>query len=220
MKTEVIGGPAFARIDVELEPGESVTAESDAMASMDADLDLDTRLNGGCVGGILRKFLGGESLMINDFINNQRETRKISLVQATPGSIQEIELTGNEYFLQPGAYIASTKGVDLGLSYAGFASWFGGEGLFRLRLSGRGKAWFGAYGQLIEKEVDGEYIVDTSHLVGYDPQLKLNVQLSGGLFSSMFSGEGFVTRIEGRGKIIIQTRSMDGLASWVNQRLW
>ena len=61
--------------------------------------------------------------------------------------------------------------------------------------------------------------MDTSHLVAYEPQLKLKAQLSGGLFSSFFSGEGLVTRIEGKGKIIIQTRSMSGLASWTNRFL-
>ena len=39
-------------------------------------------------------------------------------------------------------------------------------------------------------------------------------------FSSFFGGEGFVTRMEGKGKIIIQTRSLSGLADWINPRLW
>jgi uncharacterized protein (AIM24 family) len=49
--------------------------------------------------------------------------------------------------------------------------------------------------------------------------MKLNIQLAGGLFSSFFGGEGFVTRVEGKGKIIIQTRSLSGLAGWINPRL-
>ena len=47
--------------------------------------------------------------------------------------------------------------------------------------------------------------------------MKLKIQLAGGLFSSLFSGEGLVTRIEGKGKIWIQTRSMVGLAAWTNR---
>lgn len=218
MKTELIGGPSFARIQADLEPGETITAEPDAMATMDAEIDMKTRLNGGCLPGLMRRFLGRESLMINDFTNNSSDTRRVTLTQATPGNIRAIEMTGGAYYLQPGAYIASTPGIDVGLSYAGVASYFGGEGLFRLRLTGRGTAWFGAYGELIEKEIEGEYIVDTSHLVGYEPQLKIRLQLSGGLFSSFLSGEGLVMRIEGKGKIVLQTRSMSGLASWVNGR--
>ena len=110
--------------------------------------------------------------------------------------------------------------MSLGIKWAGLKSWFAREGLFKLTVSGQGTVWYGAYGGLLEKEVDGDYIVDTSHLVAYEPQMKLNIQLSGGLFSSFFGGEGFVTRLEGKGKIIIQTRSLSGLADWINPRLW
>ena len=49
--------------------------------------------------------------------------------------------------------------------------------------------------------------------------MQLKVQLAGGIFSSFFGGEGLVTRIEGKGKIIIQTRSMNGLSQWVNSKI-
>ena len=62
--------------------------------------------------------------------------------------------------------------------------------------------------------------MDTSHLVGYEPQMKLKVQLAGGILSSLFSGEGLVTRVTGTGKIVIQTRSISGLAGWVNRSLY
>jgi uncharacterized protein (AIM24 family) len=60
--------------------------------------------------------------------------------------------------------------------------------------------------------------VDTAHLVAWEPQMKLKLQLAGGLFSSVFSGEGLVTRIEGTGKIIVQSRSLSGLGSWLNPK--
>lgn len=220
MKTIINGGPSFAHLHVDLEPGESITAESDAMASMHADLDMTAKFNGGCLPGLARKFLGGESLFVNEFTNNASSTRRVTLVQPTPGDMREIDLNGESLCFQPGAYIASTPGVNLGLKYAGFASWLGREGLFKLEVSGQGKAWFGAYGGLLEKHVDGEYIVDTSHLVAYDPSLKLKVQMAGGIFSSFFGGEGLVTRVQGRGRIVIQTRSMDGLKSWLNPKLF
>jgi hypothetical protein len=45
------------------------------------------------------------------------------------------------------------------------------------------------------------------------------LQLAGGLFSSIFGGEGLVTRVVGHGRIVIQTRSVSGLASWINPKL-
>lgn len=220
MEYTIDGGPAFAYVHVKLGPGEKVTAESDAMSSMDADVDMQAHLNGGFIPAVLKKVFGGESLFVNDFVNNTNEEREVTLVQNTPGDIRSVMLEpGQKLYLQPGAYLGSGGPVHLGVGWAGFKSFIAREGLFRLCITGPGLVFYGAYGALIEHEVDGEYIVDTSHLVAYEPQLKLNIQMAGGLISSLTSGEGLVTRVEGRGKIILQSRSMDGLASWVNSKI-
>lgn len=219
MKTSIEGRPAFAHFHVDLEPGESIISESDAMASMSADLDLKAKFNGGFVSALLKRFLGGESLFVNEFTNNTSGTRRVTLVQSTPGDMGAVELKGNSMCFQPGAYIACTPGVKLGLRWAGFASLIGREGLFKLEASGEGTVWYGAYGALLERDVDGEFIVDSSHLVRYDPQMKLKVQMAGGIFASFFGGEGLVTRVSGKGKIVIQSRSLSGLKSWLNPRL-
>lgn len=217
MKSEIKGAPAFAHVHVELEPGETLIAEADAMASMSADLDMKAKMNGGFFGAIAKGLLGGETFFVNHFTNNTSETKTMMFTQGTPGDIKQIELNDETICLQPGAYIASTPGVKLGTKYAGIGSFIAKEGLFKLQASGTGTLWYGAYGGLIEKEVKGEYIVDTSHLVAYEPQMKLKVQLSGGLISSLTSGEGLVTRVEGNGKIVLQTRSLSGLADWTNK---
>jgi uncharacterized protein (TIGR00266 family) len=219
MKTTIEGQPSFAHIHVDLSPGESIIAESDAMASMSADLDLSTQLNGGFFSGLAKKFFADESLFINEFKNNTGGVRRVTLVQPTPGDISSIELNGNSVCLQPGAYLASSPGITLSLRYAGLASFIGREGLFKLVASGTGTVWYGAYGALMEHHLDGEMIVDTSHLVIYDPALKLKVQLAGGFFSSFFGGEGLVTRVHGKGHVVIQTRSLDGLKGWLNPRI-
>lgn len=219
MKANIKGGHAFSYVEVELAPGESIMTEPDAMSSMDASLDLTAHFNGGLIKGLLRKYLGGESLFISRFNNATSAPRSMTIVQSTPGEILCKELNGEVYFMQPGAFLACEESVKIGLGFAGFASWIAREGLFRIKVSGHGKVWFGAYGALLEKEVNGEYIVDTSHLVAYDPSLRLNLQLAGGLFSSFFGGEGLVTRVSGQGKIIIQTRSISSLTGWLNPKL-
>ncbi|MDH4318025.1 MAG: TIGR00266 family protein, partial [Desulfobulbaceae bacterium] len=160
MKTQIKGGPAFAYLDVDLEPGESVIAESDAMSSMAADLDMTAKLNGGFFKALLRKFLGNESLFINTFTNNTDMNKRVTLVQPWPGDIRAVELSGGTLYMQPGAFLACTEGVKIGLQWAGFISLIAREGLFRIVVSGNGTVWYGAYGALLEKEVDGEFIVD------------------------------------------------------------
>ena len=217
MEINLTGKPAFTYVNVDLQPGETIIAEADAMASMAAGISILAKTNGGIIGGLVKKFVGGESFFVNHFTNNSAKVQRLVLTQPTPGDMKIMELNDQSYCLQGGSYIACTSGIKLGVKWAGISSLIGGEGLFKLQASGTGQLIFGAYGALIEKEIDGEYIVDTSHLVGYEPHMKLKTQLSGGIFSSFFGGEGLVTRVEGKGKIIIQSRSVSGLTAWLNR---
>ena len=215
MKTEVRHAPTFATLFVLMTQGDSIIAEAGAMASMTPNLDIETDFNGGFFRGILRKLFGGETLFINTF--TARDDGHVVLTQSTPGEIREIALQGTALCLQPGAFLACESGIKLGLGWAGFASWFAGEGLFRMMVHGHGRVWISAFGALYEQEINSEYVVDTGHLVAYEPTLTLSIGLAGGLFSSYFSQEGFVTRVRGRGKAWLQTRSFEGVAAWVDQ---
>ncbi len=219
MHYEIRYKPAFATLFLTLKPGERIYAEAGAMASMAGHLAMKTQFFGGLVPGLLKAFLGGESLFINLFSNPTGEPKELVLTQSSVGDITTINLSGNELCLQPGAYIAHTPGVNVSLQWAGLASWFSGEGLFKLKLSGTGMVFFGAYGGLSEVMVKDEFTVDTGHLVAYEPGIKMSVALSGGLVGSVTSGEGFINKLQGRGKIYLQSRSVDGLARFLRPRL-
>jgi uncharacterized protein (TIGR00266 family) len=220
MEHSINGRPSFAHINVKLAPGEEIMTESGAMASMQSALTHKAETNGGIVQAALKRFLGKESFFINRFINYTDKPLELTLTQGVPGDIKAIELNGKGgFYAQPGAYIASTPGIQVTMKYAGFRSWFAREGLFRLFINGHGTVWIGALGHVYAKDIDGEYLIDTSHLVAYTPSLNLDVQLSGGLISSITSGEGFVTRMSGTGKIYLQSRSMSGLATYMNSRI-
>ncbi len=217
MKTEVRNKPSFANIHVELEAGERIVAESDAMASMSSTIDMTTRLNGGLVQAVMKRLLGGESLFVNEFSTQSRG--ELVLTQAFPGDIEAIDLNDTTLYLQPGAFVACEPTLEFGLGYAGLASFVGREGLFRLKLAGKGRLWFGAYGGIFVKEVADEYVVDSGHLVAYEPTVRLKMGLAGGIFSSFFSGEGLVTRVRGPGKVYLQSRSFGGLVAWTNANM-
>jgi uncharacterized protein (TIGR00266 family) len=217
MESEIRNRPSFANVLVHLQPGEMIIAEADAMASMSSGLRLVTRWNGGVVAAILRRAFGGESLFVNEF--HADTPAELVLTQALPGDIECMQLKGTSLFLQPGAFLACERGVRLGIQWAGFASWAGGEGLFRLVVSGRGRVWFSAYGGIYTREVTDEYIVDSGHLVGYEPTIQIRVGLAGGLFSSFLSGEGLVTRVRGPGRIYLQSRNFSALTAWINSHI-
>lgn len=212
MQYEIKYQPSFATIFVKLAPGESIVAEAGAMISMDGRLSMKTTFAGGLISGLLKNWFGGESLFVNKFENQTGENLEIIFSQAYIGDIVAVTLDPNsQLYLQRGAYIASTVNIKLGARWAGFASWFAGEGLFKLKVNGPGILFFGAYGGISEVMVDNEFIVDNSHLVAYTPGIKMNVGLAGGLMGSMTSGEGFVNRVKGKGKIYLQSRSVAGL---------
>lgn len=220
MKTEIAGGKSFSHLVVDLEPQEGLRSEPGAMASMDTGIDMMASFNGGFFSAILVKFLGKESLFISTYKNLSDKTQRLVLTKDTPGEIVEEKLDNEILYIQPGAYVAGSAGIKYRLSWAGFSSMLAGEGLFRIRVQGPGTVWYGAYGAVVEKEVRGEYIVDSGHLLSYPPNMKLKIKLSGGVFSSVFSGEGLVLKLVGSGKIKLQTRSLKGLAGWLNPRFW
>jgi len=177
------------------------------------------KANGGFFSALGKKFFAGESFFVNHFTNESSGSQRVTIAQDVPGEIIQMEIReGQDISLQKGAYLASTQGVKLRTSWAGFVSWFSGEGLVKLRATGSGTLWFGAYGGIIEREISGELKVDDGHLVAYDSSLKLKLAMAGGFFTSIFGGEGLVTRLMGNGTVYIQTRSIKGLAAWLNPK--
>ncbi len=188
------------------------------MASMSGHTQLTAQWNGGFINALIRRYLGGESLFVNEVAcpAGAPAPAEIVITQPTPGDIMELKLNGTSMCLQKGAFIAATTGVILGVAWAGFASWIGGEGLFRLKVSGNGSVWFGGYGAIVSREITEELIVDSGHLIAYEPTVSLSARLSGGIFSSFFGGEGLVTALRGPGRVYLQTRAIQGLAAWTN----
>lgn len=219
MKYDIRYKPAFATLFLTLQPGEQIFVEAGAMASMSGKLSVATSFFGGLIPGLLKAFLGGESMFLNEFANKTQSPQEIVLTQSNMGDITHTQLNNTEICLQPGAYIAHSKGVKVALQWAGFASFFSGEGLFKLKLGGRGMVFFGAYGGLSTVQVDESFVVDSGHLVAYEPGIKMNVGLAGGMLGSLTSGEGFVNKLEGRGKIYLQSRSVSGLVNFLRPKL-
>ena len=220
MQVDIRHRPAFAAIFITLAPGESVLATADAMASMSAHIHAKARLFGGGLTAVLRRLFGGASLFMGQFsCPADGRPGEVVLSQPTCGDVHQIDLHGTALYIQPGAFIACGPQVRLSVGWAGFASWFGGEGLFRLKVSGDGPVWIGAYGSIIQRSISQDYLVDTGHLLAYEPTVGLSVALSGSIFSSFLGGEGFVSRVQGQGQIYLQSRSIESLAEWTNAHL-
>ena len=91
-----------------------------------------------------------------------------------------------------------------------------GEGVFFLEIAGEGDLWYNAIGTVVEHEVEGTFVVDTGHVVGWESTLDWTIGGMGGLKSTLLSGEGLVIKFSGRGKVWLQTRNQGGLVGWIS----
>ena len=94
------------------------------------------------------------------------------------------------------------------------------EGLFLLECTGQGDLFITAYGDVIPVQIDGDYVVDTGHMVAYEGNLDFKVGGGGGGLKGLFlSGEGLVMTFNGTGTVYLQSRNLQGLVSWLTPML-
>lgn len=220
MKTEVLYRPAFSLAIVNLDPNESIQAESGAMVSMSADLAMETKAKGGILKSLARAALGGESFFMNTFTASPRGGQ-ISLAPSLPGDVIELNLTNQSIFVQSGSYLASSTGISIDTTWGGAKTFFAREGLILLKVGGTGNVIISSYGAIHEVVLAAgeKYVVDTGHLVTFDSTINFVVRKVAGWKSTIFSGEGLVVELTGPGKLTIQTRSQDAFINWLIPKL-
>ncbi len=205
--------PDYSFLTVKVPANQTLKVEASAMASMDSNMKMKTRLKGG-----LGRLLAKESMFLNEF-SAQGGPAEISLAPGPSGDIAHYNVQQNEnFYLTSTSYLASAESVKVDTKFQGMAKgFFSGEGLFVMKCSGSGDVWFNTYGALFEVEVKDEYVVDTGHIVAFTEGLDYNISRIGGYKSLFFSGEGFVARFRGQGRVWIQTKQPFALVSWADQ---
>ena len=216
MNVEVLYRPSYSIAKVALEPGETINAESGAMVSMSADVQVETGTRGGFLKSLARSALGGESFFINKFTAGG-QGGEIMLAPPLPGDVQAVDLANASLMVQSGSFLASSEGVEVDTKWGGAKTFFAREGLFMLRCQGQGDLVMASYGAMHEIQLaEGESTtVDTGHLVAFTEGMQFDVRRVGGLRSTLFSGEGLVVDLTGPGTITLQTRSEDAFLSWL-----
>ena len=229
MNTIIEHGPSFAWLRAKLRPGEEIQAEAGAMVSMEPQVEISTPLNSGKKSGIFsviwtflvavsRKFLGGETVFVNRFTSST--SGEVILAPKLSGQIMARSLRPNAGLLvQAGSYLASSGQVDTKLRFGGLRTLFGGEGLVLLHCEGEGDLFLNAYGGITEIPINGEFTIDTGHIVAFDDALDFQVKGIGGLKSLFFSGEGLVCNFKGQGNVYIQSRNLSALIGWLSPLL-
>lgn len=222
MNIELLHQPESAIAHVTLDAGEEILAQAGAMVAMSGNINASTTLRKGKGGGImggLKRMLAGESLFLSVF-RAPLSNSEIWFAPNLMGDLLLYEMKGDELVVQASSYLASGSNVDVDLGWQGFKSMFSGESIFWLSITGQGPLLVTSFGAIYEIDVDGEYIVDTGHIVAFEKSLSFKIgKANPSWMGAILGGEGLVCRFQGKGKLYCQTHNANAFGFKVGSQL-
>jgi uncharacterized protein (TIGR00266 family) len=223
-------GEEMQSVEIELDPQETVVAESGSFMMMDNEIQMETIFGDGSQssgGGFMNKLfsagkrlLTGESLFMTAFTNTGTGKKRAMFAAPYCGKIIAMDLfqLQGKVICQKDAFLCAAKGVSVGIEFQKKLGTgiFGGEGFIMQKLEGDGMAFVHAGGNIIERNLlPGELIkIDTGCIVAFTSGVDYDIQFVGGIKNTIFGGEGlFFATLRGPGKVWIQSLPISRLAS-------
>lgn len=204
-------GPSFANARVVLSAGETIRAESGAMAGSSVNVRIETQSGG--LGKMFGRLLTGESIFQTTFTADGGPGEVI-LAPKGVGDIIGVQVAGRGLMITSGCFLACDATIEL-KTVAEWKGMFGGEGLFMMRTEGTGTvlmSTFGAY-RVIDLQPGQAYVIDSGHIVAFEEGMRYQVRkATRSLMGALTSGEGVVCVFEGPGRIWMQTHQARGFA--------
>lgn len=216
-----ITGSVDPLLSCQLEKGDVLLAESNAMVAMDNNLKLRGKARGGLLSSISRKLLNDESFF-QQSIEAEDGCGEVLLAPNIPGDIQVLEIGQKQYM----PFLAATESVSLTSKYQGLGRSVLGNsgGFFIMGTEGQGQLAISGFGSMRELKVNpGQTIVvDNGHLVAWDTNLTYELSINtsksgllGKLVNSQTTGEGIVLKFKGEGSIFVCSRNRGSFLNWV-----
>ncbi|MFB6285189.1 MAG: TIGR00266 family protein [Candidatus Bipolaricaulia bacterium] len=209
-------------VEVTLDPGEAVQAESGTMIYMDEGIEMETSTGGGLVDGV-KRMVTGESFFITTFANEGSDEGRVAFAAPYPGRIVPINLGQHEgqFLCQKDTFLCAAQGTNIEVEFQKKVGTglFGGEGFILQRLEGNGMAFVHAGGTVVERELgpDETLRLDTGCLVAFDPAIDYDIHYIGGIKNALFGGEGLVlATLTGPGLIYLQSMPFSRLVDRIN----
>jgi uncharacterized protein (TIGR00266 family) len=226
-----IFGEEMQCVEVELDPQETVIAESGSFMYMDNGIEMATVFGdgsgeqaGGFFGKLMsagKRVLTGESLFMTTFTNINREGKqRVAFAAPYAGKIVPMNLQNlrGKIVCQKDSFLCAAKGVSVGIEFQRKlgTGLFGGEGFIMQKLEGDGMAFVHAGGYILERQLaHGETLrVDTGCIVAFTAEVDYDIQFVRGIKNVVFGGEGlFYAALTGPGTVWLQSLPVSRLAS-------
>jgi uncharacterized protein (TIGR00266 family) len=229
-----IYGEEMQCVEIELDPQETVIAESGSFMFMDEGIEMATVF--GDASGRTESFFGklmtagkrlltGESLFMTTFTNiaaGQKQRATFAAPYAGKIVAMDLQQLGGKIVCQKDAFLCAAKGVQVGIEFQRKlgTGLFGGEGFIMQKLEGDGMAFVHAGGYILERELQvGETLrVDTGCIVAFTSRVDYDIQFIKGIRNMVFGGEGlFFAALRGPGKVWLQSLPVSRLAARILQ---
>jgi uncharacterized protein (TIGR00266 family) len=212
-----ITGDNLQLVTIQIDPNEKLYAEAGTMIYMSGNITMESKLRGGLLKGIGRKF-AGETMFLTEFTTTG-EKGMVSFGGAVPGTIKALDIqSGNQWMVQKDAFIVAEDSVDMSVGFQKRlgSMFFGGEGFILQKLTGKGTVFIHASGDFVEFDLQPDQIlkVDTGSVVGWEDSVDFDIERVKGIKTMFLGGEGiFLTTLKGPGKVILQSMNIANLAA-------
>lgn len=213
MDIEIVHGPGNAAARVSLQENEKLTAEAGSMIAMSGNMDITTTTHKKGSGSILKslkRMIAGESFFLNHFQPKSGQA-VVWLSSILSGDMMEYTLNNETLIVQGSSFVACDESIEIDLGWQGFKSLLSGESVFWVKLTGSGKVIINSFGAIYPVEVNGEYIVDSGHIVAFNEALQFSITKAGkSWIQSFLGGEGLVCKFNGQGTVWCQSHNAPG----------
>src|SRR6195256_4289097 len=145
-----IVGDVMQALQINLRQGEEVYAEAGTMLYMGPGIELQAKMQGGLMKGLMRKFLAGESLFMSSFRCNAAKGN-LALANPIAGKIFPVQLNNTTVLAERNAFLCAIGNIDLSVAFTKRfgAGLFGGEGFLLQKISGTGLVFLHAGGNIV-----------------------------------------------------------------------
>jgi uncharacterized protein (TIGR00266 family) len=217
-----IVGTTMPVLEITLDPGEAIFAESGELSWMTQSVTMQTSTQfggGGGLGGMFKRAVGGSSIFMTEY-SAQGTPGMVAFATRLPGQIFPIDVApqpGYGYLAHRHAFVCAVHGVELSIGFqqsmgAGF---FGGDGFRLQKISGQGRAWCELSGEIITYDLKpGEQLrVHPGHVGLFQDTVQFTITTIPGIKNKIFGGDGiFLALMTGPGRVWLQSLPLSRLA--------
>src|SRR5438270_7988833 len=220
MESKIVG-TVMPVLEMSMQPGDKVFAESGQLAWMSMAMQMQTSTSaggqqGGFLGALGRAVAGG-TLFMTEY-TAVGGPGLLSFAAKLPGQILPLEIAPNQgYMVHRHGFMCATPSVQFSIGFqqrlgAGLC---GGTSFRMQRLVGQGQAWVELHGEVVTYDLQpGNTLrVHPGHVGMYQESVQFNITTIPGIKTAFFGGVRFSLLLRsGPGRVWLQSMTMQHLA--------